>query len=148
VSFSVAALPDPGVVHFYSYATGISIELPVGFESDGADGTSARYRDGDALVQVRVVGEVPAGSDGQAAVRELADGFAARGGVLTRRDRSVDDCPAATVVTRSAGRAEHQTVLAADGRLLTVVGVAPEPDVDALLAAYDTAVDSVRVIPL
>jgi hypothetical protein len=148
VSFSVAALPDPGVVHFYSYATGISIELPVGFEADGADGTSARYRDGDALVQVRVVGAVQAGDDDVAAMQALADGFAARGELLTRRDRIVDDCPAATVVTRSAGQAEHQTVVAADGRLLTVVGVASGPDVDALLAAYDAAVDSVRVIPL
>ena len=160
VSFSVAALPDPGVVHFYSYATGVSIELPVGFQADSADGAdtaSARYRDGDALVQVRVVGAFGAGAfgagaggagAGEEAVRALADGFASRGEVLARRDRLVDDCPATTVVTRSGGRVEHETAIAADGRLLAVVAVVPDSAAASLSAAYDAAVDSIRVIPL
>ncbi len=150
MSFSIAALPDPGVVHFYSYATGVSLELPVGFEADGEDDTSARYRDDDGtpeppLVQVRVVGEYPAGQD-VGAVRALADGFAERAELISRQERSVDDCPAETVVSGSGSRVQHQTVLAADGRLITVVCVAAQsPD---RRAAFDAAIDSIRVIPL
>lgn len=151
MSFSIAALPDPGVVHFYSYATGISLELPVGFEADGEDGTSARYRNDDGtaeppLVQVRVVGEYSSGGDA-GAVRALADGFAERAEFLSRRERPVDDCPAETVVSRSGGRFQHQTALAADGRLIAVVCVTAETSPDDL-AAFDTAIDSIRVIPL
>lgn len=149
MSFSVAALADPGVVHFYSYATGISIELPVGFESGGEDATSARYRDGAAVVQVRVVGDVePSGAtdaDDTAdadAVAALADGFTARGELISRRERVVDGCPASTVVTRSAAGLAQQTALAGDGRLIAVVGVGVEPP------AYEAAIGSIRVIRL
>jgi hypothetical protein len=143
VSFSVAALADPGVVHFYSYSTGVSIELPTGFESDGGDATSARYRDGAAVVQVRVVGEADSPGAAAAALAALADGFAGRAELVSRRDRVVDDCPAVTVVTRSAAGVEQQTVLAADERLITVVGTGLEPP-----DGYDAAIESIRVIPL
>jgi hypothetical protein len=55
----------------------------------------------------------------------------------------VDDCPAVTVVTRSVAGVEQQTVLAADERLITVVGTGLEPP-----DGYDAAIESIRVIPL
>ncbi len=147
MSFSIAALRDPGVVHFSSWATGVSFELPVGFEAAGSDATSARYQDGGRVVQVEVVGAVDAGA-AAAAVHALADGFAATGELLDRGERTVDDSPATTVVTLVDGRLRHQTAVAADGRLLSIVGTGPGDDADALRPLFDTAVESVRIIAL
>jgi hypothetical protein len=145
----------PEVVHFFSYATGVSLELPVGFELvDESDG-SASYADrpegegpiteSTPVVRVRLVGEVegPVEAD---AVRGLADGFAAAGGEQISRTRhEIDECPAVTVVSRDGGRVLHQTAVVADGRLLSIVAVAPG---EQMLPVYDTALESIRFIAL
>jgi hypothetical protein len=145
---------DPGVVHFYSYATGVSLELPVGFEAVGEDDVSAEYADRaddgpvtseTPAVRIRVVGDVDDDDDaGAAAALELADGFAAAGSI-GRHDRVIDGFPAVTVVSRDGARLLHQTAVAADGRLLSVIAVSSD---DGLLPAYDAAVDSIRFIRL
>jgi hypothetical protein len=143
---------DPGVVHFYSYATGVSLELPVGFEAVGEDDVSAEYADraddgpvtsDTPVVRIRVVGDIDDDA-GAAAALDLAEGFAAPGSIA-RHDRVIDGFPAVTVVSRDGARSLHQTAVAADGRLLSVIAVTSDAG---LLPAYDAAVDSIRFIRL
>lgn len=143
-------LDDPGVVHFYSYATGVSLELPLGFRSDEEDASSATYtdRDGTARVQIRIVARYDSG-DQSGPVGELADAFATQGTLVNRRQRTVDDVPARTVlIRRDDGALAHQTVLAADGRLLTVIGLTTAERAEELTPEFDSAVDSIRLITL
>jgi hypothetical protein len=146
-----AFLPGPDVVAFYSYATGVSLELPIGFEVDDEDEWSATYVDadrGEARVQVRVVGALDSDAPASAA-KSLADAFARVGNhVVGRRELTVDQTPAFTVVTRRDDDwVLHQTALAADGRLITIVGLLPPDEAD-LPGELDTAIESVRVIVL
>ncbi len=144
----------PAVVHFFSYATGVSLELPVGFELVAEDEQSATYadrpEDGPATattptVRIRVVGTLE-DDDGRAAVRGLADGFAATGlATISRQDREIDECPAATVVSRDGGRILQQTAVAADARVLSIIAVAATEE---QLPAYDAALDSIRFIAI
>jgi hypothetical protein len=147
-------MTDPGLIHFYSYVTGVSLELPVGFEFAGEDDASATYVDrvddgpitpDTPVVRIRVVGEIErdAGPD---AVRELADGFAAVDReTISQQEREIDGSPAVTVVSRDAGRVLHQTVVADDNRLLSIIAAAPGDD---LLTMFDAAVESIRFIAL
>jgi hypothetical protein len=140
------------VVAFYSYATSVSLELPVGFAPDDEDAESATYVDEDrqsARVQVRVVGALDPGQDPRAAAAALADAFTRVGNeVVGKRELVVDQLPALTVLTRRPdGWLLHQTVLAGDGRLITVVGMVPPGEAD-LPGLLDTAVESIRVIVL
>jgi hypothetical protein len=147
-------MTDPGLIHFYSYVTGVSLELPVGFEFAGEDDASATYVDrvddgpitpDTPVVRIQVVGEIEhdAGPD---AMRELADGFAAADReTISRQEREIDGSPAVTVVSRDAGRVLHQTVVADDNRLLSIIAAAPGDD---LLAMFDAAVESIRFIAL
>jgi hypothetical protein len=138
------------LVHFYSYATGISLELPLGFEAVAEDESSAAYKDSDRpgapTFQVRVVGEVDVVGELDA-VHGLAAGFAAVDGtLLAQRDFEVDEAPGRTVVMqRVDGAVVHQTALAAEGRLVSLVGTSPD---SSLVAAYDAAILSIRVIVL
>ncbi|MEO6886488.1 MAG: hypothetical protein ABI232_09420 [Jatrophihabitantaceae bacterium] len=144
----------PAVIAFYSYATGVSIELPVGFEFNGEDEVCATYVDraddgpvtaATPVVRIRVVGEIEDGG-GRDVVRDLADGFAAADHqTLSRRDREIDECHAVTVVSEQAGRVLHQTAVDADGRLLSIIAAAPSQD---LLPSFDAAIDSIRFIAL
>jgi len=147
---------QPPVVAFYSYVTGVSIELPVGFEFAGEDDASASYADRaddgpvterTPVVRIRVVGTVEGGRRAALeAVRGLADGFAGAGReTISRTDRVIDGCPATTVVSREPGRVLHQSAVVADGRLVTTVAVAPADD---LLPAFDAALDSIRFVRL
>jgi hypothetical protein len=145
---------DPGVVHFFSYVTGVSFELPVGFEFVGEDDVSASYADRaddgpitdeTPVVRIRVVGEIE-GDGGLDAVGGLAEGFdSAQRETITRREHEIDESPAITVVSRDGGRVLQQTAVAADGRLLSIIGAAPSDD---LLPVFDAALDSIRFIAL
>lgn len=141
------------LVHFYSYATGVSLELPVGFESVGRDDASASYAvlgDDDVTVVpgtqllVQVVGTpdaVPA-----AQVDALAAALAADGEVLTRGEREVDD---ERVVTATLRRPDGMLVLAGavatDERLLAITGLARDEET---LAVHEAALASIRFIEL
>jgi hypothetical protein len=144
----------PDVVHFYSYATGVSLELPVGFEFVGEDDVSASYADraddgpvtvATPVVRVRVVAELMSDSAADA-VRALAGGFeAAERETVSRRELEIDDCPAICIVSRENGRVLHQTAVAADERLLSVIAAAPGDD---LLPVFDAVLDSMRFVRL
>lgn len=147
-------MSTPDVLHFYSYATGVSFELPVGFTEDSEGGSSATYVDEDdyadaARVQVQVVGQLEA-RDPRAVATSLADAFTTQGNeTVRRRDLVVDDAPATVVVSRRPdGWWLHQSVIAGDGKLLAIVGMAPPDAEDPLLAQLDTAVESVRLVTL
>ncbi|WP_372729289.1 hypothetical protein [Nocardioides sp.] len=148
------------LVHFFSYRTGVSIELPVGFESVTEDESSVTYavldEDGaagprDPQMHLQVVGEFEedaTDADRTAAVRALADGFAGVDGeLLGRADRLVDEEPTATVTLRrpDADLLLHLTAAAHGSRLLSIVASTSE---EAMLSSYDDAVASIRFIDL
>jgi hypothetical protein len=146
-------MTESGLVHFFSYVTGVSLELPVGFEFVGEDDASASYADRaddgpvtarTPIVRIRVVGEFE--GDAASAVRGLADGFdAADRDTVWRRDREIDGCPAVTVLSRDNGRVLHQSAVIADGRLLSIIAAAPNDD---LVPVFDATLDSIRFIAL
>jgi hypothetical protein len=142
------------LTHFYSYATGVSLELPADFErvEETESGVSyAALGEADAVgpdtpaFQIRSVGAVPGDDpDGAATVARLADQLAASGSVLDRRDRIVDECPVTTVEVERDGTFLHLSAAAADGRLLSFAGRGTRAD----LATWDAAVESMRFITL
>jgi hypothetical protein len=142
------------LTHFYSYATGVSLELPAGFTRVAEDEASASYAalgDDDRLgpdtpaLQIRVVDTVPADDpDGTATVARLADQLAASGRVLGRVDRTVDECPVVTVEVEREGAYLHLSAVAADGRLLSLAGRGPRTGFE----IWDTAIESMRFITL
>lgn len=143
------------LIHFYSYATGVSLELPLGFEQVEESEAGASYAElGDATtvgpdtpaLQIRVVGAVPADDpDGAVTVSRLADQLARSGTELGRRDRVVDQCPVTTVEVEREGTYLHLSAAAADGRLLTFAG---RGDAPASYAIWDAAIESTRFITL
>lgn len=96
----------PERIHFFSHATGVSLELPVGFTGgESADGAVYVHRDDevpDAVVIVTVVGSAPpgAGADRDAAA-VLVDAMATTAGdVLERGQRDIDDERVSVAVLR------------------------------------------------
>lgn len=151
--------PVSPLVHFFSYGTGISIELPAGFELVDESPASTGYADlpeggvvddHTPLLRIRAVGafeEQPTLEERQAAVEELADGFARlEGEVLRRTSHTVDEEPSATVVLAEpvTGRVLHLTAVAGRQRLVTLAGAGTGDEV----AIWDRAVESIRVIEL
>ncbi|WGL53219.1 hypothetical protein P5P86_05190 [Nocardioides sp. BP30] len=142
-------------VHFYAYGTGVSLELPAGFEQVEDGETTATYAElGDAAavgpqtpaLQIRVVGAVPEQDpDGAATVARLADQLAGSGILLGRTDRVVDQCPVTTVEIERDGSYLHLSAAAADGRLLTFAG---RGNAAASFTVWDIAIESTRFITL
>jgi hypothetical protein len=158
----------PALIHFYSPATGVSLELPPGFESGRQDSTSAQYewRDDDdehvlARLVVLALAALPT-QDGAAAVLQVVEAFAnADGDLIEERTATVDDCPTATVVvhlpngvtgsTPIAGPGSddvlvHFTAAAFDGKIRTIAGFAPWSERERWTDIYDGAVASCRFI--
>lgn len=148
--------PFSPLVHFHSRHTGVSLELPVGFERAGGDESSATYAvvdddgragAGDPIVRVQVVGTF-AEADAQerrGMVTELADGMARSGGeLLARTPGVVDEAPVDTVVLRRPdGVHVHATAVATGAAVLTVVASGEDA---ALLPTYDAMVASLRFV--
>lgn len=142
------------VVHHYSHATSISLELPAGYAVEGEDDTSATYVDDSTdppvRVQTRLVARVDPGGLAKA-VGALADGFADRPDATVRenRDTTIDGAWASTVVSRRVdGWTLHQTALAGQGELLSLVAMIPPGAPAGVLQGIDAAVESIRVIRL
>lgn len=145
------------LVHFYSYATGVSLELPVGFEAVGRDASSASYAilgDDDVTVlpgtqlQVRVVATFDRTTDGERAaqVDVLAAALAEHGELLDRGVRVVDDERVVTVTTRTDdGMLALASATSTEQRLLSIVALARDEET---LAVFDGALDSVRFVEL
>jgi hypothetical protein len=154
------------VVHFFSYETGVSIELPVGFEEQFEDHGVAGYVDDPededagpvtARVIIQVVGAIESGSPdtAEAAVAGLAQGFAGQGGeVIGRRQELIDDDPTETVIqlrtdeTLGGALVVHQTAAATGGHLLSITALAAAADRATAVPAYDRAIRSMRFISL
>jgi hypothetical protein len=165
---SVDDLPD--VIHFYSYETGVSIELPVGFEEQFEETGVAAYVDEPdddddaspvARVLVQVVGDVTpdrgasAASAAESAAAGLASGFAAQGGeVISSRSEVIDEVPTATTVlhrndpTLGGEMLFHQTAAVSAGKLLSISAVAPDAQRAQFLPAFDAAIRSIRFVAL
>lgn len=143
------------LTHFYSYATGVSLELPVGFQCVEEGESVASYAaldDTDDVgpdtpaLQVRVVAAVPDDDpEGTAALARLADQLAASGSLLGRVDRIVDECPVITVEVERDGTYLHLSAAAADGRLISIAGRSTARDD---FAIWDAAIESMRFITL
>lgn len=150
---------DRPLLHFYSYATGVSLELPVGYEQLREDDASAAYAvldDAGAAAPgtellVRVVGLLPETStdtDRAALVAELSAALADQGGeVLATRELVVDEVPVRTLTLRppDGPGLVHASAAATDTRLLSVVGLAAD---ETMLATYDAALASLRFVEL
>ncbi|MEO9322741.1 hypothetical protein ABFT23_04570 [Nocardioides sp. C4-1] len=154
--------PDPApaeLVHFYSYATGVSLELPVGFEQVAHDDGSATYAvlgDDDVTpvpgtqLLVQVVATLPddaTDTDRDEAVDGLATALADRPGTpVEQAELQVDDERVVLLTTRGD---DATTVLSAAAvtphRLVSVTAVARDGDV---LAAHRAAVESIRWVGL
>lgn len=158
----IAATPD--VIHFYSYETGVSFELPVGFEEESEQPGAVTYVDepeddpaGTARVLVQVIGPIEATGPGAAenAAAGLAKGFAAQGGeVIATRTEVIDEVPTATTVSRrddaKLGQRMlfHQTAAVSAGQLLSISAVAPDAQESFYLPAFDDAIRSMRFVAL
>ena len=153
----------PSRIHFYSAATGVSFELPPGFESGFQDERSAQYEwrdDDDELVLARVV--VLRLDAGGAAVRTVAEAFAgAAGDLVEERLAVIDDCPTATVVVHlphgvsgstpitgpgSDDLLAHFTAAEFSGAVRTITAFAPWADRDEWISVFDEAVASCRFL--
>lgn len=142
------------LTHFYSYTTGVSLELPVGFTRVEETANSASYAMLDAddnvtldspALHVQVVGAVPeADPDGHASAAHVADRLAAAGTVLRRSDQIVDECPVFTVEVERDGTYLHLSAAAADGRLISLAGRGPRDSAP----IWDAALSSLRFITL
>ncbi len=161
----------PDRIHYFSYATGVSLELPVGF-SDSEQPTGAsyvRYDDDDESVLAAVLVTVVAdGPPGGAAL--LADAMAeAAGEVLGRETRTIDDETVAVAelhypqgLPSSATMDPESTtasLLGSDlyvqfaaldlaGRFVTLTAAAPYAELDHYRPMYREALESCRFIAM
>lgn len=143
------------LTHFYSYATGVSLELPVGFERIGETETGASYAalgDADTVgpqtpaLQIQVATAVPDDDpDGSVTLARVADQLASAGSVLDRVDRIIDECPVTTVEIERDGAYLHLSAAAVDGRVLSFAGRGASR---ASFETWDAAVESMRFITL
>jgi len=158
-------LPDR--VHFFSYATGVSIELPVGFTVGAEQGGGVTYvrHDDEAVVAAVLVTVVPGAPPGGAAL--LVDGMAAVGQVEHRAVREIDHeqvdlaelhfpngLPSGGV---AAAEPEAVELLGSDlwvtfaavtfgGRVVTVTAAAPYSQAEQYRATFAEALESCRFI--
>ncbi len=167
-------LPDR--IHFFSYATGTSLELPVGFTpgaSDAAGTSYDAYDDDDesvvATLAVRVIGTVDDGGQ-TAATAAVLDAMVARAGSAAQRHGCViDDEQVTSAVLRFPGglpagvgaevATAAQGLLSSDllmvfaavafgGALVSIAGMAPWAQADRYRPIFQEAVQSCRFIAL
>lgn len=155
----------PDRIHFFSYETGVSLELPVGFTEGDESAGGVAYVDHDdaagvdrAAVIVTVAGPGVPGAERAAAEAMVA----AAAEVVGREARDIDDEAVAVARLRYRdglpGRPDGADgLLAADlavtfaavvfgGSLVTLTAVAPWTDRDRYSAGFAAAVDSCRFL--
>jgi hypothetical protein len=154
----------PELVHFFSWETRISIELPVGFEEYMEDGetNSAIYADDlddeDAeLPGGRVMTKLTAVAvDSAGAYRELAAASARIGdrSVESREECTIDGAPALrqTLAYRDEDAEldviRHETFAQVGNVIFSITGIAPAARRDEYLPALDRASRTARFILL
>lgn len=152
----------PSHIHFFSWATRVSLELPVGFEESHEDEAtySAFYADdldqGDPLggrVMAKATA-VPVGADD--AFRQLAAESARMPGrsVLSATEAVINGLPAVQQVLRyrqddiETEVVRHETWAQAGNVVFSIVGLAPNGRAEAYLAAFDHASRAARFVLL
>jgi len=157
--------PDyPDRIHFFSYGTKISLELPVGWEEREQQGNNAIYvleADDDdvdlAFDPILVVATVrlPT-SDDDAHLRLAAALLDAHrtARVLAHNDIAIDAMPAIEDITLgrdpdvTAEAVRYQAVAQLDNVGFTFTGVAPADMADEFIDIFRSAVASARMIPV
>ena len=152
----------PSHLHFFSWHTKVSLELPVGFEEAAQDETSnsAMYADDlddDDPLGGRVMTKataVPVGSDD--AFRRLAAESAKMPGrtVSSETELEIDHFPAVQQVLRyhqddvEVDVVRHETWAQAGNVVFSITGLAPEDRAGEYLAAFEHASGTARIILL
>ena len=159
----------PDRVHFFSYATGVSIELPVGFTVGAERPGAVTYvrRDDETVVAVVMITVVSGAPSGGAAL--LVDGMAAAGQSQGRTVREIDDERVEVAELRfpnglpsggvAAAEPEAVELLGSDlwvtfaavtfgGRVVTVTAAAPHSQAGQYRPAFAAALESCRFIAL
>lgn len=152
----------PSHIHFFSWATLISLELPVGFEELGEDEdtNSAMYADDlddDDPLGGRVMAKasaVPVGDDD--AFRKLAAESAGLPGrsVSAKDELEIDGLPAVQQVLRyhqddiEVDVVRHETWAQAGNVVFSITGLAPDDRADEYLPAFEHASKTARFILL
>lgn len=152
----------PDLIHHFSWATKVSLELPLGFEEESEDTAAnvAIYADDlgdDDPPGARVMAKATAvPGQGEDAWRALADQMARMPGrtVASRAETEIDGLPAATLVLRyhddsaDMDAVRHETVAQAADVLFTITGLAPAESADRYLPAFDHAAATARFVLL
>lgn len=152
----------PEHIHHFSWATKVSLELPVGFEEESEDEGSnlAHYADDlddDDLPGARVMTKATAVTgQGDDAWRALADQMAQVPGrtVVSRSETEIDGLPAAQLLLRYHDEdadlevVRHETVAQAADVLFTISGLAPAEQADRYVPAFDHASATARFVLL
>lgn len=162
----------PDRIHFFSHATGVSLELPVGFTEGDETATGVVYADHDddtatdrALVIVTVAGPGVPGAE-----RKAMEAMAGAADTVVGTDvREIDDESVALAELRyrsglpgrsdaaDGGAAVDGVLIAADvavtfaavvfaGALVTITAVTPWADRERFTPAFADAIDSCRFI--
>ncbi|TVQ19777.1 MAG: hypothetical protein EA382_16000 [Spirochaetaceae bacterium] len=147
----------PDLIHWFSWYTRVSIELPIQFEEESEDAQTATavYADrqnGDdgAKMTVRAIG-LPVGS-GSDAYRELAREVLALAGhrVMTTKVEEIDGWPAITQVLQARiddqEIVRHETYAQAENVVFALIGVAPISRREQYLPVFDRAADTARLV--
>lgn len=152
----------PDLIHHFSWATKVSLELPIGFEEESEDASAnvAIYADDldeDDPPGARVMTKATAvPGQGDEAWQALADQIAALPGrtVASRSETRIDGLPAAQLVVRyhddSADMdvVRHETVAQAGDVLFTITGLVPAELADQYLPAFERASATARMVLL
>ena len=149
----------PDLIHWFSWNTRVSIELPIEFEEDSDDAQTATavYADhqrGDpgARMTVRAIG-LPAGSPPDA-YRTLAREVSTLDGnrAVSTQEGELDGWPAirqvlhATVDDQLIVR--HETYAQADDAVFALIGIAPDDLQEHYLPAFERASATARLVQI
>jgi hypothetical protein len=154
----------PELIHFFSWATRVSIELPVGFEEylEDAETNSAIYADDlddedGELPGCRVMTKMTAVAvDSAGAYRELAAASARIGerSIESREECTVDGAPGLRqILVYRDEEAEldvirHETFVQVENVIFSITGIAPAARREEYLPALDHASRTARFILL
>lgn len=150
----------PELIHHFSWATRISLELPLGFEEELEDDDAHVAIYGDDLdeddppgarVQTKATN---VGTDDPAALRKLAEASADRVGGSREgpEELTVDHLPALQQVLRyrqeeiETDVVRHETFVQAGNVVFSITAITSQEDADRYLSAFDHAARTARII--
>ncbi len=155
----------PERIHFFSWETRVSLELPIGFEEEGEDPetNSAIYVDEvpdsapEDAIAARVMAKMTAVPHGRPdAYRSLAEASAGIGSrtVEDREELVIDGAPAARQVLRYRDEEldvevlRHETFAQLENVVFSIIGLAPAGRSAEYRPAFEHAAETARFILL